>query len=130
MAPLVAAAIPKLLELFVGEAKEVIDRVVPDKAAAQAAKDALDAKKTDNGFQLATQQILANIEEIKSGHILGKWRGGLGWIAVFSIGYQLIVHPLLVGTVLLFDETFPVDKLPKLEWQELGKILMGMLGLV
>jgi hypothetical protein len=82
MAPLVAAAIPKLLELFVGEAKEVIDRVVPDKAAAQAAKDALDAKKTDNGFQLATQQILANIEEIKSGHILGKWRGGLGWIAV------------------------------------------------
>jgi hypothetical protein len=38
-------------------------------------------------------------------------------------------HPLLVGIVLLFDETFPVDKLPKLEWQELGKILMGMLGL-
>jgi hypothetical protein len=126
---ILAAAVPAILDLIVGEAKEVIDRTVPDKEAARAAKAALDDKKTDQSTQLALAQILTNQEEIKSGNWLGKWRGGLGWIGVFSIGYQLILYPFLVFLVLLFNDKFPVEKLPRLEWQELGKILMGMLGI-
>jgi len=124
-----AAAIPSILEVVLGEAKEVIDRVIPDKAAAQAAKDALEAKKQDNSVQLALQQILTNQEEIKSGHILGKWRGALGWGLALSAIYQLALQPLLVSVLLAFNPAFPVEKLPKLDWAELGKLLMGMLGL-
>ena len=124
-----AAAIPSLIDLFIGEAKEVIDRVIPDKEAAAAAKRALDDKRQDQSFTLATQQILANIEEIKSGHILGKWRGALGWGLAFSAIYQLILIHFITFVALSVNPAYPVEKLPKLEWQELGKILMGMLGL-
>ena len=130
VAPLIAAAIPTIIDFFIGEAKEVIDRVVPDKEAAAKAKQALDDKRQDQSVQLGLQQILVNIEEIKSGHWLGKWRGALGWGLALSAIYQLMLHPLLVGFVLVFQPGFPVEKLPKLDWHELGKLLMGMLGIV
>lgn len=122
-------AVPLVIAGVIEAAKEVIDRLVPDKNAAAQAKAALDSQEGAQRFQLALGQMNINLEEVKSGHWLGKWRGALGWICVGSIGYQLMLHPLLVGAVLLIDDKFPVDKLPKLEWQQLGKILMGMLGL-
>ena len=124
-----AAAVPSIIDFFIGEAKEVIDRTVPDKEAAAVAKRALDDKRQDQGTQLALQQILTNIEEIKSGHILGKWRGALGWGLAFSAIYQLILIHFITFIALAVNPTYPVEKLPRLEWQELGKILMGMLGL-
>ena len=124
-----AAAIPHILNVVLDEAKEVIDRVVPDKEAAAAAKRALDDKRQDQNVQLALQQILTNQEEIRSGHWLGKWRGALGWGLAFSAIYQLVLIHFITFFVLIFNPLYPVDKLPKLEWQELGRILMGMLGL-
>lgn len=126
---IIAAAIPSILEVIFGEAKEVIDRVVPDKNEAARLKAELDSKKQDAGLQLALQQILTNQEEIKSGHWLGKWRGALGWGLAFSAIYQLILIHFITFIMLAFDPAYPVEKLPKLEWQELGRLLMGMLGL-
>lgn len=124
-----AAAIPAIIDAVLSEAKDVIDRVVPDKEAARAAKAALDEKRQDQNVQLALAQILTNQEEIKSGHWLGKWRGALGWGLALSAIYQLILVHFLVAVTLWINPAFPVEKLPKLDWQELGKLLMGMLGL-
>jgi hypothetical protein len=126
----IAGAIPAILDLLIGEAKEVIDRTVTDKEAAREAKARLDEKKQDASVTLAVQQILTNIEEIKSGHILGKWRGALGWGLALSAIYQLILIHFITSIILIFNPAFPVEKLPKLEWAELGKLLMGMLGIV
>lgn len=129
MAPAIVAAIPAIIDFVLGEAKEVIDRTVPDKEAADKAKRAMDEKRHDRSVTLALQQILTNIEEIKSGHWLGKWRGALGWGLALSAIYQLILIHFITFIALSISPTYPVEKLPKLEWQELGKILMGMLGL-
>lgn len=126
----IAALIPTIMDFVLGEAKEVIDRTVPDKESARQAKEALDAKKHDNSVTLAMQQILANIEEIKSGHWTGKWRGALGWGLALSALYQFVFIHFLTAGLLLWNPEFPVEKLPKLEWQELGKMLLGMLGIV
>lgn len=130
MAGPLALAIPAIIDFILGEAKEVIDRVVPDKAAAEKLKQELDAKKTDQSTQLALQQILVNIEEVKSGHWLGKWRGALGWGLALSAIYQLILVHFIVFVALAVNPAFPIEKLPKLDWQELGKLLMGMIGIV
>jgi hypothetical protein len=127
---ILAAAIPSILDAVLSEAKEVIDRTIPDKEAAASAKRALDDKKQDQNVQLALAQILTNQEEIRSGHWLGKWRGALGWGLALSAIYQLILVHFLVAITLMINPGFPVEKLPKLDWQELGKLLMGMLGLV
>lgn len=125
MAPLLLAAIPEIIK----GAKDLIDRYVPDKAAAQAAKDALDRQESTEHFQIALKQIDANIAEIQQGGFLSKWRSLLGMSCAVSFAYQFVAHPFLVALILVFQPTFPVEKLPKLEWQELGKVLMGMLGL-
>lgn len=125
MAPILAALIPD----FIRGAKEIIDRFVPDKAAAQAAKDALDKQEAQEHFEIALKQIDTNIAEIQAGGFLGKWRGVLGMGLACSAVYQLMLQPFLVAIILLFSPAFPVEKLPKLEWAELGKLLAGMLGL-
>jgi hypothetical protein len=126
----IVALIPAILDVVLGQAKEVIDRTVPDTAAATKAKQALEEKRHDNAVQLSLQQILANIEEIKSGHILGKWRGALGWGLALSALYQLVLIHFITFIALAINKDYPVEKLPKLEWQELGKLLLGMLGIV
>jgi hypothetical protein len=124
-APFLIAAIPE----FIKAAKDLIDRYVPDKTAAQAAKDALDKQESTEHFQIALRQIDTNIAEIQAGGWLGKWRGALGWGLTLSAIYQLILVHFITFVVLAFDPQYPVEKLPKLDWQELGKLLMGMLGL-
>lgn len=59
---------------------------------------------------------------------LTNWRGVLGWSLTFSITYQLVLYPLAVFAALWFKPDFPVDKLPKLDWVELGRILLGLIG--
>ena len=54
----------------------------------------------------------------------------LGWGLACSLIYQLILSPFLVFAILIFQPSFPVDKLPRLDWAQLGKLLMGMLGIV
>jgi hypothetical protein len=41
----------------------------------------------------------------------------------------LRAYPFLIATVLIFDPAFPVERLPVLDWKELGSLLLGMLGL-
>lgn len=104
---------------------KVLDKFIPDpEARARAAQE----------YQLSMErlrvaQIELNKAETQNGSWLGKWRGALGWGCAASAIYQLMLHPILVGVVLLFNPAFPVEKLPKLEWQQLGQLLMGMLGL-
>ena len=52
-----------------------------------------------------------------------------GWGLVASLVYQFIVYPFLIATILVLDPGFPVERLPVLDWKELGALLLGMLGL-
>jgi hypothetical protein len=104
---------------------KILDKFIPDPE--QRAKAAEQYQLSME--RLRVEQMRTNQEEIKSGHILGKWRGFLGWAIACSFVYQFIIMPFLVFLILTFQPTFPVEKLPKLEWQELGKLLLGMLGI-
>lgn len=125
MAPALLALVPTIIQA----AKDLIDRYVPDATAREAAKAALDKQEANEHFQIALRQIDTNIAEIQAGGWLGKWRGALGWGLTLSAIYQLILHPFLVFAILTFQPAFPVEKLPKLDWAQLGKLLAGMLGI-
>jgi hypothetical protein len=80
-------------------------------------------------YNVALGQIEVNKLEIGTGKVLGMWRAGLGWALTLSLIWNLIAYPVVVAIILAFDDTFPVHKLPVLDWEQLGGILMGMLGL-
>lgn len=119
-----ALALPTILEA----AGKVIDRVVPDKAAAQKAKDELAAETQKEDFQLALQQILVNQEEAKSENwFVAGWRPAVGWIGAFGLGYAAILEPIIrfVAVVLYgYKGPFPV-----LDTSLTMQVLFGILGL-
>lgn len=127
---------PLLLEGVFEIGKSIIEHLFPDpekKAAAELEllklKESGDLARLASLTALAQAQIGVNAEEVKSGSLLGKWRGFLGWGLACTAIYQLMVQPFFVAIALLVNPQFPVEKMPKLEWAQLGQLLMGMLGL-
>lgn len=127
---------PLIITGLVQAAQSLIERWFPDPTVAAEKKLEL-AKLQESGelarlasfTTLAQAQIGLNTAEVQSGAWLGKWRGALGWGLAMSAIYQLMLHPFLVFGILIFQPAFPVDKLPKLDWKQLGSLLMGMLGI-
>jgi hypothetical protein len=119
-----ALAIPAIIEA----AKTVIDRVVPDKAAAEKAKAELDATESKAYFENALAQIAVNVEEAKSASVfVSGWRPACGWIGAFALGYAAVVEPLArFLAVVAFDYA---GKFPVLDTTITMQILFGILGL-
>lgn len=127
---------PLIISGLVQAAQSLIERWFPDPSVAAEKKLEL-AKLEQSGelarlaafTDLAKAQIALNTAEVQSGSLLGKWRGFLGWGLACSAVYQLMLQPFIVTIVLWITPTFPVEKLPKLDWKELGSVLLGMLGI-
>lgn len=122
--PFPALLIGPLLEA----AKTVIDRVIPDKAAAEKAKQELESAESKAIFENAAAQIAVNIEEAKSTNwFVSGWRPAVGWIGAFSLGYAAILEPLIRFTATVgfgYKGAFPI-----LDSNITMQILFGILGL-
>jgi hypothetical protein len=113
---------------------KVIDKIFPDKDAADKAKIEMlklqqegAFKELDLQFDNAAKQIAVNIEEAKQGGILNQWRPALGWVCVISYAYNFVAMPLIVWTVTLIYGSAPA--MTALDTTELGVLLAGMLGI-
>jgi hypothetical protein len=104
---------------------KILDKFISDPA--EKAKAAMEMRELMN--QVALAQIDLNKTEVAGGKWLGQWRGALGWGLVASLVYQFILYPFLIASILLCDPAFPVERLPVLDWKQLGTLLLGMLGL-
>ena len=127
---------PLLLSGIFQIGEKLIEHFFPDPQKQAEAKLELlklqeqgDLAKLASFTDLAKAQIALNTAEVQSGSLLGKWRGFLGWGLACSAVYQLMLQPFIVTVFLTFDPSFPVEKLPKLDWKELGSVLLGMLGI-
>lgn len=121
-------ALPAFLAPLLGIASKVIDRVIPDKAAAEKAKLEMAAALQSQEFQLAIEQIKVNQEEAKSTNwFVAGWRPACGWIGAFALGYAAVFEPFarFIATVAFeYNGQFPV-----LDTTITMQILFGILGL-
>ena len=129
MAPLLGLIAGPLLDM----AGKVLDRVIPDKAAAERAKLELAAIAQTQEFQLALEQIRVNVEEAKHSSIfIAGWRPFIGWTCGFAFVYSYLLLPFLMFLAYLFGTPETIAKLAKLPTLDLGSmlpVLLGMLGL-
>ena len=119
---------PALLLPLLGIAEKVIDRVIPDKAAAEKAKLEMAVALQSQEFSLALEQIKVNTEEAKSTNWwVAGWRPACGWIGALALGYAAVLEPLVrfVAKVgFSYAGAFPV-----LDTTITMQILFGILGL-
>lgn len=113
---------------------QILDRVIPDPAAAAAAK--LELMKLQSSGELAQlsavielskAQAATNTAEASSGSLfVAGWRPFIGWICGMSLLYHFIGERIIVGIVELLGRTLD---LPPLDIGQLMTLVVGMLGL-
>lgn len=113
---------------------QLLDKILPDKGAADAAKLEL-MKMAQQGDQavieasvaLASGQMETNKVEAASNRLfVAGWRPFVGWICGIAVGFKFIGGPALFMIAQALGH--PVD-LPRIETEELWPLLLGMLGL-
>lgn len=120
---MVPALITALLPILGG----VIDKVIPDRAAADKAKLEVQATLLDAATKSALAQIDVNKTEAAHNSIfVAGWRPAIGWICAAALAYSYMIVPL-VGFALTMAGK-PVPKWPVLD-NNLWELMFGMLGM-
>lgn len=115
--------------------KALIDKLVPDRAAAAAAKSALDAQMATGALAQEMAQLVAvtsaqtdinKVEAASASLFIAGWRPYVGWICGTGLGMDCIVRPLVNWIAALCGH--PVD-FPVLSNALLQSTMAGLLGL-
>jgi hypothetical protein len=118
------AVLPGILDI----AGKVIDRVVPDKEAAEKARRELQSAENQQEFSLLIEQIKVNQEEAKSGNLfIAGWRPMVGWTCGMGLAYVALLEPVarFVAQVMFgYEGEFPV-----IDTSLTVQVLLGLLGL-
>lgn len=108
----------------------VIDRLIPDKTAAAAAKAALIQAELNGELEATKGQLQVDIAEAANQSIfVAGWRPFVGWICGVAFGYVYILQPFLVFLLVAFKIQFDPSKLPIIDTSQMLPVLLGMLGL-
>lgn len=106
----------------------VIDRLIPDKAAAEKAKLEMAAALQAQEFQIQIEQIRVNAEEAKSTNwFVAGARPAIMWVCGFALAYVSVIEPIarFIAKVWFgYEGEFPV-----IDTDLTMQVLFGILGL-
>ena len=119
---------------FIPAIASVIDKLIPDPAAAAEAKlravelaQRGELAALDADMRIALGQMDVNKAEAQTDNFRGGWRPACGWVCAFGLAYTFLLRPLLPWFAGLFGGTVP--PLPEIDTETLMVLLTGMLGL-
>ncbi len=106
---------------------KVIDKVIPDRAGAEKAKQEIERSLIDNANKLNLAQIEVNkVEASNSNIFVSGWRPAIGWSCAFGFFWLFIGHPLADWILHLNGVE---QELPKIDADVLMELTFGMLGM-
>jgi hypothetical protein len=114
---------------------KIIDKIFPDKDAADKAKLEMFKlqqegafKEMDQQFQLSLEQMKVNAVEAANPSIfVSGWRPAVGWVCVSAYAFNYIIMPLFNWVSKFFIANAPT--IVALDTGELTTLLFGMLGI-
>lgn len=117
---------------FLDVAFKLIDRILPDPQAKQAAQlellkmqQAGEFKLLEADLQVQLAQIDVNKEEAKSTNpFVSGWRPAVGWVGVLGLLYTFLLRPLITFAASVFGG----PEAPPIDITELMFLLGGLLG--
>lgn len=126
VAPVLLGVIPSLIDI----GSKILDRVIPDKAAAEAAKLELLKAAQDQEFALSLGQIETNKEEAKHQSIfVAGWRPFIGWTCGIGVCWNFLGYPMATWAATLWLSDFTPPALISDNLLELTLAMLGMAGL-
>jgi hypothetical protein len=119
MIPIVTALLPALGTL--------IDRLIPDRAAAEKAKAEMELQLVQAANAAAMAQIEVN--KIEAGHssvYVAGWRPFIGWVCGAGIAWAFVVAPVASWALLVLGIK---TELPSIQFDHLFELVLAMLGI-
>jgi hypothetical protein len=124
-------AIGTLITGLLGPILEPLINLIPNKNDRAKAREQAEAQIVTAMTGLVQGQLEINKVEAQHGSIfVAGWRPAVGWICGIALGWNFIVHPMLLWLAFILPD-IPIDlsTAPQLDTGELMTVLLGMLGL-
>jgi hypothetical protein len=117
----------QLIQALLPVASSVIDRVIPDKEAAEKAKREMQLELVNNINDIAKAQIEVNKTEAAHRNVfVAGWRPFIGWVCGAAFAYHFVLQPIFVFALAAYGVSLD---LPSFDMGALMTVLTGMLGL-
>ena len=119
--------IPAILTALVPAIGILVDRLIPDRAAAERAKADMEAALVKAANDAALAQVEVN--KIEAGHgsvFVAGWRPAIGWVCAAALAWAFIVAPIASWGMAVFGLR---ETLPAIGTDNLFELVLAMLGL-
>ena len=119
--------IPAVITALVPALGTLVDRLIPDKAAAERAKADMEAALVKASNEAALAQVEVN--KIEAGHasvFVAGWRPFIGWVCGAALAWAFIVGPVLSWSLAVLGIR---ESLPPIMTDNLFELVLAMLGL-
>lgn len=119
--------IPAILTALVPALGTLVDRLIPDKAAAEKAKADMELALVKAANEAALAQVEVN--KIEAGHssvFVAGWRPAIGWVCATALAWAFIVAPFATWSMAVFGVR---ETLPTIATDNLFELVLAMLGL-
>jgi roadblock/LC7 domain-containing protein len=121
MAPLLAF-VPTLLPAL----GTLIDRLIPDKAEAEKARNQLEAQLVTAANQAALAQVEVNkVEAAHSSVFVAGWRPSIGWVCAAGLAWAFVLAPVASWALVALGIK---AELPAIQFDHLFELVLAMLG--
>jgi len=108
----------------------ILDKIIPDKAGAEKAKQEIEKTLIDNASKLNLAQAEINKAEAQHRSVfVAGWRPMIGWSCAIGIFWLFVGHPLIVYLDGLDGVTHPIPTINHDILMELTFAMLGMAGL-
>jgi roadblock/LC7 domain-containing protein len=119
MIPVVTALLPALGTL--------IDRLIPDRAAAEKAKAEMEQQLVTAANAAAMAQVEVN--KVEAGHssvFVAGWRPSIGWVCAAGLAWAFVVAPVASWALMVMGIK---AELPAIQFDHLFELVLAMLGI-
>ncbi|MCE2761894.1 MAG: holin family protein [Acetobacteraceae bacterium] len=119
--------IPAIITALVPALGTLVDRLIPDKAAAERAKADMEAALVRAANEAALAQVEVN--KIEAGHssvFVAGWRPAIGWVCAAALAWAFIVAPVATWAMAALGVK---ETLPAIGTDNLFELVLAMLGL-
>ncbi len=119
--------IPTIVTALLPALGTLVDRLIPDRAAAEKAKAEMEMQLVNAANEAAMAQVEVNkIEASHSSVFVAGWRPSIGWVCAAGLAWAFVVAPVLSWALIMLGIR---AELPAIQFDHLFELVLAMLGI-
>jgi hypothetical protein len=119
--------IPAIVTALLPALGTLVDRLIPDRAAAEKAKAEMEQQLVTAASAAAMAQVEVN--KVEAGHssvFVAGWRPSIGWVCAAGLAWAFVLAPIASWALVVLGVK---AELPAIQFDHLFELVLAMLGI-